>query len=124
MDKRFTDAFGDVVTSMFKEISDSDLTDFYHANRYTVTNDENEVVVQYVIPGADGEGLSVEVKGGALYVEAKKNELFSGLKDVFAIQTNIDLNGISALYKNGVLIIKLPFIKHMNDDGVVEITLE
>ncbi|MHC1567544.1 MAG: Hsp20/alpha crystallin family protein [Candidatus Syntropharchaeia archaeon] len=87
-----------------------------------VINRESEIVVRADIPGVDKEGISVELKGNTLEINAekkkeeeekgegfiKKERYYSKYYRQIELPTEVDKERIDATFKDGVLEIKLP----------------
>lgn len=99
------------ILDMFNDIKNRDLSDFYHMNKYTIEYTKEGIVVKYTVPGADKDDLTIDIREDALHIEIKKNDQFSGLKDVFGVPSNVSIENIKATYKNGILTIILPYLQ-------------
>jgi HSP20 family molecular chaperone IbpA len=123
VEKDLKEVFG-AMDDFFKDLEENDLTDFYHMNKYTMNRDDKNIKITYTIPGADKEDLKVKIVNDTVFVSAKKNDVFSGLKDAFGVPSNVDIGNISSQYKNGILDIVLPLLGDNKDRENIEITVE
>jgi len=104
--KQAFDAIGAILEEQEKENS---LVDFDTMNRYTFDLEETGYTIRYVLPGASKEDISIELqKEELLHIKVKQSEEFKGFKDTLWIPENVSKEKISASYKNGLLVIKLP----------------
>jgi len=75
---------------------------------------ENGVEIHMVVPGIDPESLSVEVEHGILKVaaaqakEAKHTFFRDGLSRSWKLPETVNLDGITATCKNGILTVAVP----------------
>ena len=104
--KEALDAIGAVIDEATKEAA---LIDFDTMNKYTFELESTGYTIRYVLPGANKDDISVEIqKDELLNVNVKRSEEFKGFKDALWIPDNVSKEKITASYKNGLLILKLP----------------
>lgn len=102
----------DVVESL---IQDDEMTLFYHIDQYSFTKDEDGYTIKYTIPGAEKDKMRLDVEGELIKLTVEKTDTFMGLHDKLWIPDNVSLEGVTASYKDGILLIKMPFLPEGRD---------
>lgn len=100
---------------------DTNLVEFYHMDAYTYKKTDDGYTITYVIPGAEKEDISLNVDGTLLSLQVNKNDVFQGLRDKIWIPDNVSTESVEAEYKNGILVVSLPFLKEGRRTNTIEI---
>jgi HSP20 family protein len=98
----------------FDKLLDVDYSTYYTSNQYSQTSNDKEVVIEMAVPGISREDLKIDVVENILTVEAKpkvKSRFAKELKQSWDISKDIDVDGINAELKNGLLTLVLPKFK-------------
>lgn len=95
---------------------------------YVNTKHDNEgnFIVEASIPGLDKEDIKVSIKNSILHIEAESKEDSDRnihYNQKFTIPQDINAEGISAEYKQGILKVKVPKIEKSNEE-VNEVKVE
>jgi len=71
---------------------------------------ENEYVCEFDMPGLDKKDIEISIDGGVLTIKGRKEDgnRVRSYSEAIRIGRDIEENDISAEYKSGVLILKIP----------------
>jgi len=133
LEKRIDRLFGKGRGEMIEELS----TTGYRRASANFNETDKEFVVQVEIPGINKEDIQLNVVGKGLEIKAEKRKerelgdkegkeysytkSYAGYYQAFDVPDNADLENVSASYKNGVLVIKLPKKSDTKDKKIIQI---
>lgn len=74
---------------------------------------ETEYMIELSVPGCSKDDLTIKTENGVLYVSNEKQSFFTNVfKRQYDIPDDVDTENISAEFKDGVLVVILPIVKH------------
>ena len=94
-------------------------SEYYSRNRFSVTQDTNNYIIRAEVPGFQEKELHIGTRGNTLILSGK-HEMSEGSKENYFVSENssfersytlpsdVQLDGIVAEYRAGVLVLTLP----------------
>ncbi len=102
-----------------------------------IKENDSQFTLEVAAPGLSKEDFKLKVDYNRLIVKSESKasgeestEIFSrkefgysGFKRTFTLPKHVDVNGITAEYKNGVLIVNVPRLKEEDNDKIRNISI-
>lgn len=100
--------------------------------QYDLIENDNELIVNFMLPGFEKENISIDIKDNELIIEGERNEndnlnykckgsFFGKFKRLFLLPENINQNKIDATFNDGVLSITIPKEEEANYNKKIKI---
>ena len=115
---------GLMLNNLFDNLFDDDLFGFMlneptSAPQYDVIENDNEYILEFMLPGFEKDSVSINVEEDTLFIEGerkanenvkynRKGSFYGKFKRSFTLPENVETNEIDASFQDGVLSIKLP----------------
>lgn len=97
--------------SIFRDLAAATSAELTNYSQYS---NAEEYVLEVALVGMTKENVVVDVQQGVLNVSAKselKSKLVRGFKNSWSLAKDADVENVSAVLENGLLVVKVPRVK-------------